>query len=224
MIAYHNGEWGANLFASRSEGIRGMTAIVFDVGGVLIDWNPRHLYRRLFDGNEAAMERFLAEVCTPAWNARQDEGRPFAEAVAELSARFPDYGELIAAYHLRWEEMVPAAIDETIEIVRDVKTAGARLYALTNFSTEKFPLVRSRFDVFELFDGIVVSGDIGLIKPDPAIYRYLVDRYALEASACIFIDDVRANVEAAQSVGMRGVHFSSPAQLRHALNAEGLLR
>ena len=200
-----------------------MTALVFDVGGVLIDWNPRHLYRKLFDGNEGAMERFLAEVCTPAWNARQDEGRSFGEAVAELSARFPEYCDLIAAYHLRWEEMVPAAIGETIDLVRELKSAGTPLYALTNFSTEKFPLVRQRFDVFELFDGIVVSGEIGLIKPNPAIYRQLLDRYGLDASACIFIDDLPANVEAARSIGMRGIRFSSAGLLRRELRAAGLL-
>jgi 2-haloacid dehalogenase len=197
-----------------------MTALIFDVGGVLIDWNPRHLYSKVFGGDEAAMEWFLAAVCTHRWNARQDEGRPFSEAVAELSAQFPEYSEQIAAYHLRWEEMVPAAIGGTVHLVQELKRAGVPLYALTNFSAEKFPLVRRRFDVFDLFDGIVVSGEIGIIKPDPAIYRFLLDAYALEASACIFIDDAPANVDAARSIGMRGILFQSPAQLRRELNTE----
>jgi 2-haloacid dehalogenase len=201
-----------------------MTAVIFDVGGVLIDWNPRHLYRKLFDGDsDGAMERFLAEVCTPEWNLRQDVGRPFAEAVAELSGRFPDHADLIAAYDARWEEMVPGAHEETIEIVRELKAHGTPLYCLTNFSAEKFPLMRRRFDVFDLFDGIVVSAEIGMVKPDPAVYRYLVERFGLEAPSCLFVDDVEANVEAASSIGMQAVHYLSGRQLRRDLQMRGVL-
>jgi epoxide hydrolase-like predicted phosphatase len=201
-----------------------MTAVIFDVGGVLIDWNPRHLYRKLFDGDsDGAMERFLAEVCTPEWNLRQDVGRPFAEAVAELTGRFPDHADLIAAYDARWEEMVPGAHDETIEIVRELKARGTPLYCLTNFSTEKFPLMRRRFDVFDLFDGIVVSAEIGMVKPDPAVYRYLVERFGLEAPSCLFVDDVEANVAAASSIGMQAVRYLSSRQLRHDLQMRGAL-
>lgn len=201
-----------------------MTAVIFDVGGVLIDWNPRHLYRKLFDGDsDGAMERFLAEVCTPEWNLRQDVGRPFAEAVAELTGRFPDHADLIAAYDARWEEMVPGAHDETIEIVRELKARGTPLYCLTNFSTEKFPLMRRRFDVFDLFDGIVVSAEIGMVKPDPAVYRYLVERFGLEAPSCLFVDDVEANVAAASSIGMQAVRYLSSQQLRHDLQMRGAL-
>jgi hypothetical protein len=129
-------------------------------------WNPRHLYRELFAGDgDDAMEWFLAEVCTPEWNLQQDAGRPFAEAVAELTRRFPEHAELIAAYDTRWEEMVRGAHDETIEIVRELKTQGTPLYCLTNFSAEKFPSMRRRFDVFDLFDGTVVSAEIGMVKP-----------------------------------------------------------
>jgi epoxide hydrolase-like predicted phosphatase len=201
-----------------------MTAVIFDVGGVLIDWNPRHLYRKLFDGDsDGAMERFLAEVCTPEWNLRQDVGRPFAEAVAELTGRFPDHADLIAAYDARWEEMVPGAHDETIEIVRELKARGTPLYCLTNFSTEKFPLMRRRFDVFDLFDGIVVSAEIGMVKPDPAVYRYVVERFGLEAPSCLFVDDVEANVAAASSIGMQAVRYLSSRQLRHDLQMRGAL-
>jgi epoxide hydrolase-like predicted phosphatase len=201
-----------------------MTAVIFDVGGVLIDWNPRHLYRKLFDGDsDGAMERFLAEVCTPEWNLRQDVGRPFAEAVAELTGRFPDHADLSAAYDARWEEMVPGAHDETIEIVRELKARGTPLYCLTNFSTEKFPLMRRRFDVFDLFDGIVVSAEIGMVKPDPAVYRYLVERFGLEAPSCLFVDDVEANVAAASSIGMQAVRYLSSRQLRHDLQMRGAL-
>jgi 2-haloacid dehalogenase len=195
-----------------------MTRVIFDVGGVLIDWNPRHLYRKLFGGDsDGAMERFLAEVCTPEWNLRQDAGRPFAEAVAELTERFPDRADLIAAYDARWEEMVPGAHDETIDIVRELKAQGTPLYCLTNFSREKFPLIRRRFDVFDLFDGIVVSAEIGMVKPDPAVYRYLVERFGLEAPSCLFVDDVGANVGAASSIGMQAVRYLSGRQLRRDL-------
>ena len=195
-----------------------MTRVIFDVGGVLIDWNPRHLYRKLFGGDsDGAMERFLAEVCTPEWNLRQDAGRPFAEAVAELTERFPDHADLIAAYDARWEEMVPGAHDETIDIVRELKAQGTPLYCLTNFSREKFPLIRRRFDVFDLFDGIVVSAEIGMVKPNPAVYRYLVERFGLEAPSCLFVDDVEANVGAASSIGMQAVRYLSGRQLRRDL-------
>jgi epoxide hydrolase-like predicted phosphatase len=201
-----------------------MTAVIFDVGGVLIDWNPRHLYRKLFDGaGDDAMERFLAEVCTPEWNLQQDAGRPFAEAVAELTRRFPEHADLIAAYDARWEEMVPGAHDETIEIVRELKAQGTPLYCLTNFSTEKFPSVRRRFDVFDLFDGIVVSAEIGMVKPDPAAYRYLVERFGLETSSCLFVDDAEANVEAAASIGMQAIRYLSSRQLRWELQMRRVL-
>lgn len=201
-----------------------MTSVIFDVGGVLIDWNPRHLYRKLFDGNsDGLMERFLAEVCTPEWNLRQDAGRPFADAVAELSERFPDCADLIAAYDSRWEEMVPGAHDETIDIVRELKAQGTPLYCLTNFSGEKFPLMRRRFDVFDLFDGIIVSAEVGMVKPDPAVYRYLVQRFGLETCSCLFVDDAEANVEAAALIGMQAVRYQSSRQLRRELQMRGVL-
>ena len=201
-----------------------MTSVIFDVGGVLIDWNPRHLYRKLFDvDSDGLMERFLAEVCTPEWNLRQDAGRPFAEAVAELTRCFPDYADLIAAYDSRWEEMVPGAHDQTVDIVRELKTQGTPLYCLTNFSGEKFPLMQRRFDVFDLFDGIVVSAEVGMVKPDPAVYRYLVQRFGLETSSCLFVDDAEANVEAAALIGMQAVRYLSSQQLRCELKMRGLL-
>jgi 2-haloacid dehalogenase len=198
-------------------------SLIFDVGGVLIDWNPRHLYRRLFDGDGEAMERFLAEVCTPEWNARQDAGRPFSAAIAELVAQFPEHASLIAAYDACWEEMVPHAHEDTLAMVRALKHRGVSLYCLTNFSTEKFPLVQQRWNVFDLFDGIVVSGEIGLIKPDPAIFRHLLQRFGLQARECVFVDDVEANVCAARTVGMRGIRYHSSVQLRYDLRALGIV-
>ncbi|MBK8175392.1 MAG: HAD family phosphatase [Rhodospirillales bacterium] len=200
-----------------------MTAVIFDVGGVLINWDPRYLYRTLFDGDDAAMERFLAEVCTPDWNRRLDAGLPFADGVAELIARFPEHAGLIAAYDLRWEEMVPGALSGTIAVVEALYAAGVRLYALTNFSAEKFPLVRRRFDVFALFDGFVVSGEVGLVKPDPGIYRHLLRRFDLEPASCLFIDDVAANVEGARAVGLRAEPFRGAEALRADLERYAIL-
>jgi 2-haloacid dehalogenase len=195
---------------------------VFDVGGVLLDWNPRHLYRKLFD-NEAEMERFLATVCTPSWNLEMDGGKPFATGVAELSARFPERARLIRAFHERWQEMVPRAIDGTVTILRDLKRRGHALYAITNFSAEKFALERRRWSFLKLFDGVVVSGEVGVVKPDPAIYRRLLDDYGLDPASCLFIDDSPANVAGAQAVGMRGHRFTDPEILQRALGENGLI-
>ncbi len=199
------------------------SAVVFDLGGVLIDWNPRHLYRKLFHGDEAAMEDFLSTVCTPAWNQCQDAGRPFAEAVAELTARFPDRAALIEAFHTRWEEMLGGAIAGTVELLDALRAGGTPLYALTNWSAETFPLARRRFDFIGWFDGIVVSGEIGMKKHDPAIFRHLLDRYGLDAGATFFIDDSPANVAAAEALGFRTHRFETPEGLRADLSACGLL-
>lgn len=197
-------------------------AVVFDVGGVLIDWNPRYLYRRLLP-DEAAVERFLAEVCTPDWNLELDRGGSWTEAVARLSARFPEHTELIAAFHERWQETVAGAIEDTVALLRCLRDRRLPLYALTNFSTEKFRETRERFRFFEWFDGIVVSADERLVKPDPRIYRVLLDRYRLDARATVYIDDLPANVDAARALGMTGLHFAGPARLRGDLARLGLL-
>lgn len=198
-------------------------AVVFDVGGVIIDWNPRHLYRKLFTGDVAAMEWFLANVCTPEWNAMQDRGRTWAEAVTTLSARHPAHAALIAAYASRWDEMVAGPVAGTLDLIAELQGNGVPLYALTNFSPETFPGVRRRYPVFDTFAGIVVSGEIGMIKPEPAIYRHFLDRFGLDAAQCVFIDDQPANVAAAVAQGMRGEVFTSAAALRPALAALSLL-
>jgi len=196
--------------------------VIFDIGGVLIDWNPRYVYRELFDGDEAAMEHFLAHVCSHDWNLMQDAGRPFAEGVAELAARFPEQAELIVAYHTRWEDMVAGAIDGTVAILRELEARGTPLYCLTNFSTEKLPLCLNRFDFFDAFDGIVVSGEIGMVKPDRGIYDHLVESYGLIPSKSLFIDDNQANVAGAREAGWQAVRYVSPDQLRRDLANTGL--
>lgn len=196
--------------------------VVFDLGGVLIDWNPRHLYRRLFD-DEAAMERFLAEVCTGAWNERQDAGRPWSEAVATLSAEFPEHASMIAAFRDRWTEMLAGPIHASVAVLAELKARGVRLYALTNWSHETFPLALQMYDFLHWFDGIVVSGEERLIKPDPRIYRCLFDRYGVEPAQAIYIDDARRNVDAAAALGMHAWWFQGADGLRTWLASHGLV-
>ncbi len=197
--------------------------VVFDFGGVLLNWNPRHLYRKLFAGDEAAMESFLANVCTTEWNERQDAGRSFAEAVAELLPRHPDKAALIAAFGQRFDEMIAGPIDGTVEILADLRRAGVPRYGLTNFSAETFPPQRQRFEFLSWFDGIVVSGEEGVIKPDLRIFRILLERYRIAPEEAVFIDDNPANAEAAAALGIHGIHFRSPELLRRELESLGLL-
>ena len=197
--------------------------VVFDVGGVLINWNPRNLYRKLFAGDEAAMESFLANVCTVEWNERQDAGRSFADAVAELLPRHADKVELIEAFGLRFGEMISGAIDGTVDILAELKRTGVPRYALTNWSAETFPPQRNRFEFLSWFDGIVVSGNEGVIKPDPRIFRILLDRYRIAPQEAVFIDDNPANAEAATTLGIHGIHFRSPEHLRRELETLGVL-
>lgn len=198
------------------------TVPVFDIGGVLLDWNPRYLYRTLFE-DAAEMERFLATVCTPEWNRRMDGGLTFAEGIAELVERFPDRADLIRAYRERWIEMIPAALDDTVAILDQLRSAGHRLYAITNFAAETFALTRRRWDFLAWFDDIVVSGEIKALKPEPEIYRRLLDRNTLAAGDCLFIDDVEENVVGARAVGMRAVRFTDAETLRSDLREHGLL-
>ena len=197
-------------------------AVVFDLGGVLIDWNPRYLYRQLL-GDEAAVEAFLGEVCTPAWNERQDEGRPVAEATAELCARFPGQAALVRAYYDRWNEMLGGAIEGTVAILEELDARGVPLYALSNWSAETFHHAQARFGFLGRFRGIVVSGEERLIKPDPRIFELLFKRYSLRPERAIFIDDVPRNVEAARALGMTALLFRSPPELRADLAARGLV-
>jgi len=197
--------------------------VVFDVGGVLLEWDPRHLYRKLFDGDDAAMEHFLSNVCTVEWNECQDAGRTFADAAAELLPAHADKADLIHAFGHRFDEMIPGAIDESVDILRELKRAGVPLYAITNWSAETFPSARKRFDFFAEFDGIVVSGEERVIKPDPRIFHILLERYDIPANAAVFIDDNPANAAVATSLGMHGIHFRSPAELRRELTVLGIL-
>lgn len=191
-------------------------AVVFDVGGVLLDWDPRHLYRKLFD-DEDQMNRFLAEVCTLEWHAAHDLGVPFAQSGAALAARHPEHAELIWAWGRRSEEMIAGPIDGTVAILRALRERGIPCYALTNMEAETYPLRLARFEFMGWFEGTVVSGLEGAAKPDAVIFRRLLDRFSLRAATTLMIDDSPRNLEAARGVGMRTVQFESPATLRRSL-------
>jgi len=201
--------------------MRRISSIVFDIGGVLIDWNPRHLFRKVFD-SEAEMEWFLANVCTYEWNVQQDGGKLFSVATAELQEKFPEYSDKIALYYGRWEEMLDREIKGTVEIFRKLKSAGMPLYALSNWSHEAFPVAYNRYDFMKEFDGLVVSGYEKLLKPDHAIYRVLINRYSINPEESVYIDDNRPNADAAAELGFNAIHFRSPDQLREELARLGL--
>jgi 2-haloacid dehalogenase len=200
-----------------------INAVVFDLGGVLIDWDPRHLYRTLFEGDETAMERFLTEVCSPAWNAQQDAERSWREAVETLTRRHPEHRELIAAYDERWPEMLGGPIEGTVEILAELRAAGVRIAALSNWSAEKFPVARSRYDFLDWFEEVVISGEVGISKPDERLYRHLLQRTGLDPGSTVFIDDSLPNVAAAAEIGMTALRFRDPPTLRADLQDLGLL-
>jgi 2-haloacid dehalogenase len=199
-----------------------ITTIIFDFGGVLIEWDPRNLYRRYFDAPEA-MEAFLAEVDFMAWNALQDKGRPFAEGVAELTAKFPQHARLIHAYHEHWEESIGEPITATIRIMQKLKRAGWPVYGLSNWSTETFPIIRQKYDFFDILDGYLISGDAKLVKPDPAIFQAMLDKIGRTAQECLFIDDHLPNIESARRLGFVCIHYRSPAQLERELKQLGII-
>lgn len=192
--------------------------IVFDLGGVLIDWNPRYLYRKIFKA-ETEVERFVTEVCSQTWNERHDEGVTFAANAAALIAHHPHFEREIRAYRERWDEMIRGPIEPTVEILARLKREGRyRLLALTNWSAETFPLAEARFGFLKHFEGIVVSGRIGLKKPAPEIFHHLCSRFGVVPEESLFIDDHRPNIEAAARLGFDTEHFRSAAQLDERLN------
>lgn len=189
--------------------------IIFDFGGVLVDWNPRHLYRDYFD-NEQEMEYFLRHVCTEEWNLEQDRGRPLSEGTRLLQEKYPDFHSMIQLFYDKWEVMLKGDIPETVSLLYQLK-AKYKIYGLTNWSAETIPVAFARFPFFSEFDGIVVSGKEKLIKPDKQIFKVLVDRYNLLAENTVFIDDNEKNVNAAREIGMNAIRFESPDQLEKEL-------
>jgi 2-haloacid dehalogenase len=197
--------------------------VIFDLGGVLIEWDPRHLYRKLFKGDDAAMEEFLATICTHEWNRGQDAGRSFAEGAGLLKTRHPEKAALIDAYGARFAEIMPGPIPGAVAILAELRERGTPLYALTNFSAETYPAAFARFEFLQWFRGIVVSGEVGAIKPNPEIFHALLGTHQIDPQRAVFIDDVQANVAAATALGIRGIRFSAPDALRAELVELGLL-
>ncbi|MCC6869910.1 MAG: HAD family phosphatase [Burkholderiales bacterium] len=198
-------------------------AVIFDLGGVLLDWDPRHLYRKLFAGDEAAVEAFLTEVCTPEWNHAQDAGRDFDAAVAALLPAHREQLPFILAWRDRFDEMIPDVLPDTVAVARELKDRGVPLYALTNWPRETFPSQRRRFAFMDWFAGIVVSGEERVAKPDPRIFHILLERHGLSAAEAVFVDDKPDNARAAAALGIHGVHFRSATELRHELRELALL-
>ena len=191
--------------------------IVFDLGGVLIDWNPRYLFDQLFNHDADKVSYFLTHICTSAWNLEQDRGRPFKEAVEILSKQHPEFAEEISAYNTQWEQTIGGPINETVEILKQLRQAGYPVFALTNWSAEKFSITKPKFPFLNWFEGILVSGEVKLIKPDPAIYQLLFKTFNLDPKQCIFIDDSPVNIQASIAEGMPGIVFKTASQLKVAL-------
>lgn len=200
-----------------------INTVIFDLGGVLIDWNPKYLYRKIFTG-ESQMNQFLDKICTGEWNEEQDGGRTLQEATDTLVKQYPEHDENIRAYYSRWPEMLGGVIEGTVDIFKKLKDSNKyKIYALTNWSAETFPIAAQQYELLSWFDGIVVSGTEKIRKPFPKIYQILLDRYGVKAEEALFIDDNVRNVTAAKNAGIDSIVFTSPEQLLEELTAKGLL-
>ena len=192
--------------------------IIFDLGGVLIDWNPKYVFDTIFNGDGERKQYFFQHVCTSDWNENQDAGYPLHQATADKLAEFPEWETEIKAFYGRWEEMLGGAIQPTVDIFKKLKAGNNyRFYALTNWSHETFPIALERFDFLHWFEGIVVSGEEKTRKPFPEFYKILFDRFSVDPRKAIFIDDNLRNVEAGNALGLTGIHFQSAEELETEL-------
>jgi 2-haloacid dehalogenase len=195
-----------------------INTIVFDLGGVLIDWNPEYVFLKEFRGDREKMNWFFENICTSAWNEQQDAGHSLEQATRERIALFPEHERLIRMYYGEWEQMLGYEHTGTVEILKKLhQCPDYTIYALTNWSGETFLVAMQKFSFLSWFKGIVVSGDEKLVKPDPAIYKLLLERYGLDATTCVFIDDRADNVQAAVDLGFKGIQFSNDRQLHKQL-------
>jgi 2-haloacid dehalogenase len=200
-----------------------ITTIIFDLGNVLIDWNPKYVFDKMFDDGERK-KFFFENICTMEWNEMQDAGRPIKEATEELVAKYPEWKEYIEAYYGQWRDMLGGPIHDTVEIFKELKQSEKyRLYALTNWSAELFPYALATYDFLHWFDGRVVSGEEKMRKPEPDFYHILLDRFHVTPEHALFIDDNFRNVKAAQEIGINTIHFTSPQQLKDELIKLNLL-
>jgi len=196
--------------------------IIFDLGGVLIDWNPRYLYRKLFE-DESKVEWFLTNVCDMDWNEAQDGGRTFADGNKEVLTKYPEYEKEILAYFDRWEEMLGGVNQGVVGILQSLRdNPKYRIYALTNWSAETFPIALERFDFLKWFEGILVSGKVNLKKPDPAIYSMILKRYQITAEHALFIDDSQRNIDASNKFGLPAIKFENAEKLKFDLTELGI--
>lgn len=201
-----------------------INTIIFDLGNVLIEWNPYHVFNETYFDSLEKRDFFFQHICTPAWNEKQDEGRSIVTATQELIAQFPDWEQPIRDYYGRWTEMLHGPIDETVELFRRLKQSGKyKIYALTNWQAGLFDIALVRYNFLHWFDGRVVSGEEKTRKPFPEFYQRLLDRYHVNPSEAIFIDDSLRNVKAAEALGIQAIHFQSPAQLYETLYKLSLL-
>jgi 2-haloacid dehalogenase len=198
-------------------------ALIFDFGGVLLEWDPRVPYRRFFDQPQE-IDHFLSEINFTAWNTHQDKGRPFTQGIAELSAQFPQHAHLISAYFEHYEESITGSIPGMPELLDRLKRAGFRLYGLSNWSAETFPKIRNKYPFFDLFDDIILSGAVKLLKPDPAIFRLTLERIKCRPEECLLIDDSPVNIAIARDLGLATVQFHSAQQLERVLRLFNLLQ
>lgn len=188
--------------------------IIFDLGGVLVDWKPEYLYRKVFNGNEKKVQWFLNNICTSAWNAEQDAGRTIEVAENIKIAEFPEHEDLIRLYYSQWHQMFSGPIEENVELFKQLKASGNyKIYALTNWSAEKWDKSLELFPFFQFFDGVVVSGQEKMRKPSPEIYELILNRFQISPEKAIFIDDNEENVTAAKALKIHGIHYKSPQQL-----------
>ena len=195
-----------------------INTIIFDLGNVLIDWNPKHVFNDTYFDSIEKRDYFLHHICTMDWNEQQDEGHSIVAATQELIGKFPDWEQPIRDYYGRWTEMLGGPIQESVEIFRELKeNSGLRFYALTNWSAELFPIALQRYDFLQWFDGRVVSGEEKMKKPAPEFYKLLLNRYDVKTGQALFIDDNLRNITAAKSLGIESIHFHSPQQLIVAL-------
>jgi 2-haloacid dehalogenase len=199
-----------------------LDAVLFDLGKVLLDWDPRYFYRPFFD-DERALEHFVHRVVAPEWILEMDAGKPAARAIEERARLFPQHAALIALWPRGWPTMLRGEIAASVAVLAELRLRGHRLYALTNFSTETFPVARERHSFLAWFEDIVVSGEHGLVKPDPRIFRLTIERCRLEPARTVFVDDSPANVAAGAEAGLHSLHFTAPETLRVELVALGLL-
>ncbi|MDB5285935.1 MAG: family hydrolase [Mucilaginibacter sp.] len=200
-----------------------INTIIFDLGAVLIDWNPDYMYKTIFN-DEQEMRDFLATVTTPDWNEEQDAGRTLQEGTEWLIKKHPHHETHIRAFYGRWIEMLGDAFEGTVEIFKELKESNKyKIYALTNWSAETFPMAQQKFDFLNWFDGVVVSGAEKMRKPTPEFYQILLDRYNVKAQESLFIDDNYRNILAAEKLGINSIHFTSPEQLKEELLKRGIL-